>query len=80
MLKSLKQLLRTPVKAVLFFLLMAAATALLVLGAGLWLNTRRGRIDFHDDWNGDAKGKRSAGLTAVERFHKKLYELFFAGI
>ena len=77
MLKSLKQLLRTPVKAVLFFLLMAAATALLVLGAGLW---RRGRIDFHDDWNGDAKGKRSAGLTAVERFHKKLYELFFAGI
>lgn len=33
MLKSLKQLLRTPVKAVLFFLLMTAATALLVLGA-----------------------------------------------
>ena len=40
MLKSLKQLLRTPVKAVLFFLLMTAATALLVLGAGLWLNTQ----------------------------------------
>ena len=30
---SLKQLLRTPMKTVLFFLLMAAATALLVLGA-----------------------------------------------
>ena len=44
MLKSLKQLLRTPVKAVLFFLLMAAATALLVLGAGLWLNTQH-KID-----------------------------------
>ena len=37
---SLKQLLRTPVKAVLFFLLMTAATAILVLGANLWLNTR----------------------------------------
>ena len=44
MLKSLKQLLRTPVKAVLFFLLMTAATALLVLGAGLWLNTQH-KID-----------------------------------
>lgn len=40
MLKSLKQLLRTPVKAVLFFLLMAAATALLVLGANLWAQTQ----------------------------------------
>ena len=37
---SLKQLLRTPVKAVLFFLLMAAATALLVLGANLWAQTQ----------------------------------------
>ena len=44
MLKSLKQLLRTPVKAVLFFLLMTAATALLVLGVGLWLNTQH-KID-----------------------------------
>lgn len=44
MLKSLKQLLRTPVKAVLFFLLMTAATALLALGAGLWLNTQH-KID-----------------------------------
>ena len=33
MLKSLKQLLRTPMKTCLFFLLMTAATALLVLGA-----------------------------------------------
>lgn len=40
MLKSLKQLLRTPVKAVLFFLLMTAATALLVLGANLWAQTQ----------------------------------------
>lgn len=40
MLKSLKQLLRTPVKAVLFSLLMAAATALLVLGANLWAQTQ----------------------------------------
>ena len=37
---SLKQLLRTPVKAVLFFLLMTAATALLVLGANLWAQTQ----------------------------------------
>ncbi len=40
MLKSLKQLLRTPVKAVLFFLLMTAATALLVMGANLWAQTQ----------------------------------------
>lgn len=40
MLKSLKQLLRTPVKAVLFFLLMTAATVLLVLGANLWAQTQ----------------------------------------
>lgn len=40
MLKSLKQLLRTPVKAVLFFLLIAAATALLVMGANLWAQTQ----------------------------------------
>lgn len=40
MLKSLKQLLRTPIKAVLFFLLMTAATALLVLGANLWAQTQ----------------------------------------
>lgn len=40
MLKSLKQLLRTPVKAVLFFLLMTVATALLVLGANLWAQTQ----------------------------------------
>lgn len=40
MLKSLKQLLRMPVKAVLFFLLMTAATALLVLGANLWAQTQ----------------------------------------
>ena len=44
MLKSLKQLLRTPMKTCLFFLLMTAATALLVLGAGLWLNTQH-KID-----------------------------------
>ena len=37
---SLKQLLRTPVKTVLFFLLMTAATALLVLGANLWAQTQ----------------------------------------
>ena len=37
MLKSLKQLLRTPVKALLFLLLLAASTVLLVLGAGLLL-------------------------------------------
>ena len=79
MLKSLKQLLRTPVKAVLFFLLMTAATALLVLGAGLWLNTQH-RIGFYDDWNGDAKGKRNAGFSALECRNEKLYELFFAGI
>ena len=40
----LKQFLRTPVKSMLFFLLMTAATALLVLGAGLWLNTQH-KID-----------------------------------
>lgn len=40
MLKSLKQLLRTPMKTALFFLLMAAATALLVLGANLWAQTQ----------------------------------------
>lgn len=40
MLKSLKQLLRTPMKTCLFFLLMAAATALLVLGANLWAQTQ----------------------------------------
>ena len=42
MLKSLKQLLRTPVKALLFLLLLAASTVLLVLGAGLliWTNAR----------------------------------------
>ena len=40
MLKSLKQLLRTPMKTCLFFLLMTAATALLVLGAELWQNTQ----------------------------------------
>lgn len=37
---SLKQLLRTPMKTCLFFLLMAAATALLVLGANLWAQTQ----------------------------------------
>lgn len=37
---SLKQLLRTPMKTALFFLLMAAATALLVLGANLWAQTQ----------------------------------------
>ena len=37
---SLKQLLRTPMKTALFFFLMTAATALLVLGANLWLNTQ----------------------------------------
>ena len=37
---SLKQLLRTPMKTCLFFLLMTAATALLVLGAELWQNTQ----------------------------------------
>lgn len=40
MLKSLKQLLRTPMKTCLFFLLMTAATALLVLGANLWAQTQ----------------------------------------
>ena len=40
MLKSLKQLLRTPMKTCLFFLLMTAATALLVLGADLWAQTQ----------------------------------------
>lgn len=40
MLKSLKQLLRTPMKTCLFFLLMAAATALLVMGANLWAQTQ----------------------------------------
>lgn len=40
MLKSLKQLLRTPMKTALFFLLMTAATALLVLGANLWAQTQ----------------------------------------
>lgn len=40
MLKSLKQLLRTPMKTCLFFLLMAAATVLLVLGANLWAQTQ----------------------------------------
>lgn len=38
--KSLKQLLRTPMKTCLFFLLMTAATALLVLGANLWAQTQ----------------------------------------
>ena len=37
---SLKQLLRTPMKTALFFFLMTAATALLVLGAELWQNTQ----------------------------------------
>ncbi|WP_417415562.1 hypothetical protein [Hominenteromicrobium sp.] len=37
---SLKHLLRTPMKTALFFLLMAAATALLVLGANLWAQTQ----------------------------------------
>ena len=37
---SLKQLLRTPMKTCLFFLLMTAATALLVLGANLWAQTQ----------------------------------------
>lgn len=37
---SLKQLLRTPMKTALFFLLMTAATALLVLGANLWAQTQ----------------------------------------
>ena len=37
---SLKQLLRTPMKTCLFFLLMIAATALLVLGANLWAQTQ----------------------------------------
>ena len=37
---SLKQLLRTPMKTCLFFLLMAAATALLVMGANLWAQTQ----------------------------------------
>ena len=37
---SLKQLLRTPMKTALFFLLMAVATALLVLGANLWAQTQ----------------------------------------
>ena len=40
MLKSLKQLLRTPMKTALFFLLMTAATALLVMGANLWAQTQ----------------------------------------
>ena len=40
MLKSLKQLLHTPMKTCLFFLLMTAATALLVLGANLWAQTQ----------------------------------------
>ena len=40
MLKSLKQLLRTPMKTCLFFLLMAAATALLVMGANMWAQTQ----------------------------------------
>ena len=44
MLKSLKQLLRTPVKALLFLLLLAASTVLLVLGAGLLIRTNA-RID-----------------------------------
>lgn len=44
MLNSLKQLIRTPVKTVLFLLLMAAATALLVLGANLWADTQQ-KID-----------------------------------
>ena len=37
---AIKHLLRTPMKTVLFFLLMAAATALLVLGANLWAQTQ----------------------------------------
>lgn len=37
---SLKQLLRTPMKTCLFFLLMTAATALLVMGANLWAQTQ----------------------------------------
>ena len=41
---SLKQLLRTPMKTALFFFLMTAATALLTLGARLWLNTQH-KID-----------------------------------
>ncbi|WP_417419027.1 hypothetical protein [Hominenteromicrobium sp.] len=44
MLKSLKQLLRTPVKTLLFLLLLAASTVLLVLGAGLLIRTNA-RID-----------------------------------
>ena len=44
MLKSLKQLLRTPVKALLFLLLLTASTVLLVLGAGLLIRTNA-RID-----------------------------------
>ena len=44
MLKSLKQLLRTPVKALLFLLLLATSTVLLVLGAGLLIRTNA-RID-----------------------------------
>lgn len=43
---SLKQLLRTPMKTALFFLLMAAATALLVLGANLWAHTAATRRSF----------------------------------
>lgn len=37
---AIKQLLRTPVKTALFFLLMTAATALLALGANLWTQTQ----------------------------------------
>lgn len=39
MLKSLKQLLRTPVKAVLFFWLLVAATALLVFSVAVYTQT-----------------------------------------
>lgn len=45
---SLKQLIRTPVKAFLFLLLMATATALLILGANLWQNTQN-KIDETED-------------------------------
>lgn len=41
MLNSIKQLIRTPIKAILFFLLIIASTALLMLGANLWQNTQK---------------------------------------
>lgn len=41
MFMSIKQLFRTPVKVILFFLLLASSTALLVLGTNLWLDTKQ---------------------------------------